>query len=56
MSQGAWTDARAIFKLSTFFFRGAVMLIVDSQVHIWAVHTPERPWPATDPNLPATMW
>jgi L-fuconolactonase len=21
------------------------MLIVDSQVHIWAAHTPERPWP-----------
>ena len=53
MSQGAWTDARAIFKLCAFFYRGAVMLIVDSQVHIWAVHTPERPWPATDPNLPA---
>ena len=28
------------------------MLIVDSQVHIWAAHTPERPWPAADPNLP----
>ena len=22
------------------------MLIVDSQVHIWAADTPERPWPA----------
>src|SRR6185295_9682826 len=22
------------------------MLIVDSQVHIWAASTPERPWPA----------
>jgi predicted TIM-barrel fold metal-dependent hydrolase len=22
------------------------MLIVDAQVHIWASHTPERPWPA----------
>lgn len=22
------------------------MLIVDAQVHIWAAHTPERPWPA----------
>jgi len=22
------------------------MLIVDAQVHIWANHTPERPWPA----------
>jgi predicted TIM-barrel fold metal-dependent hydrolase len=29
------------------------MLIVDSQVHIWAAHTPQRPWPAADPNLPA---
>ena len=22
------------------------MMIVDSQVHIWAANTPERPWPA----------
>ncbi len=22
------------------------MMIVDAQVHIWAAHTPERPWPA----------
>jgi predicted TIM-barrel fold metal-dependent hydrolase len=22
------------------------MLIVDTQVHIWASHTPARPWPA----------
>lgn len=29
------------------------MLIVDSQVHIWAAPTPARPWPASDPNLPA---
>lgn len=29
------------------------MLIVDSQVHIWAAHTLARPWPAADPNLPA---
>jgi L-fuconolactonase len=48
-------DARAVrlynprFRLS----RGAVMLIVDSQVHIWSAHTPDRPWPAADPNLPA---
>ena len=27
------------------------MMIVDSQVHIWAADTPERPWPPiTDPT------
>ena len=29
------------------------MMIVDSQVHIWAANTPERPWPARhEPHKP----
>ncbi|MGH8703272.1 MAG: amidohydrolase family protein, partial [Burkholderiales bacterium] len=29
------------------------MVIVDSQVHIWAANTPERPWPARhEPHKP----
>jgi predicted TIM-barrel fold metal-dependent hydrolase len=28
------------------------MLIVDSQVHIWGAHTPERPWPAGETHAP----
>lgn len=28
------------------------MLIVDSQVHIWAANTPERPWPPVQPGQP----
>ena len=29
------------------------MLIVDSQVHVWAAATRGRPWPLRDPDLPA---
>lgn len=29
------------------------MLIVDSQVHIWIPSTPQRPWLATSPEIPA---
>ena len=29
------------------------MLIVDAQVHTWAAHTPERPWPSDiEPHRP----
>lgn len=28
------------------------MLVVDAQVHIWTVSTPERPWPLPHPDLP----
>lgn len=29
------------------------MRIVDSQVHVWAADTPERPWPPRTPDIPA---
>src|SRR5260370_35690330 len=39
-SPGASGDAVHIFGLS----RGRLVHIIDSQVHIWAENTPERPW------------
>ena len=32
------------------------MLITDSQVHVWAANTPERPWaPGTRPHRPQPL-
>jgi predicted TIM-barrel fold metal-dependent hydrolase len=27
------------------------VILVDAQVHIWAAHSPDRPWPVADPHL-----
>ena len=31
------------------------MLICDSQVHIWAANTPERPWASGRPHRPEPL-
>src|SRR5687767_6798150 len=43
-------------QLKTMFTQGNTMLIADSQVHIWAASTPERPWPARhSPHRPEPL-
>lgn len=32
------------------------LFIADSQVHVWAADTPERPWPSQDGDLPKPHW